>query len=58
MSNDSIGSPPNPHPVATPAELGRACALLAAEHPRLAEVVRVYGLGRPDEARQHYERTV
>ena len=44
--------------VATPEELVRAGELLEADHPGLAELVRVYCLGRPDEARQHYERTV
>ena len=44
--------------VSAPDELARAAALLDADHPRLAEVVRVYGLGPSAEAREHYARTV
>ena len=44
--------------VASAEELLAAAALLADEHPGLAEVVRVYGAGRNDEALAHFDRTV
>lgn len=40
--------------VASAAEVERAAALLHAEHPALAELLRVYGLGRTAQAREHY----
>lgn len=39
--------------VASGAQLHSAAELLSADHPALAEVVRVYGLGSPQEAEQH-----
>ena len=44
--------------VASAAEVERAAALLEAEHPALAEVLRVYGLGRTAEARAHWAAQV
>ncbi len=43
---------------ATAEELLAASALLEADHPALAELLRVYGAGRNDDALAHYERTV
>ena len=42
--------------VASGQELAEAAALLAEEHPRLAEVLQVYGTGSPQDARRHFER--
>lgn len=42
--------------VASGAELQAAADLLATDHPRLAEVVRTYGLGAPEEAEEHLRR--
>ncbi|MGI8524269.1 MAG: hypothetical protein ACR2K3_13325 [Nocardioides sp.] len=36
-------------------EIAEAAALLAATHPEVAELLRVYGTGTPEEARRHYE---
>ena len=36
-------------------EIVRAAGVLAADHPELAEFLRVYGTGRTDEAVEHYE---
>ena len=44
--------------VASPDDLERAAALLDADHPRLAELVRVHGLGGAEQAREHYARSV
>jgi len=44
--------------VASAEELLAAAALLAEEHPGLAELLRVYGAGRNDEALAHFDRTV
>ena len=40
--------------VASAAEVESAVELLAPGHPGLAEVLRIYGLGRTSEARAHY----
>ncbi len=40
--------------VASADEVARAAALLDADHPALAEVLRVYGTGRTAAAREHY----
>lgn len=42
--------------VASGAQLRSAADLLAADHPGLAELVRVYGLGGADEATRHLRR--
>jgi DNA-binding transcriptional regulator YdaS (Cro superfamily) len=42
--------------VASADELSRAARRLDAEFPGLAEVLRVYGTGRTDEAQAHFER--
>lgn len=42
--------------VASGAQLRSAADLLEAEHPTLAELVRTYGLGSPDEAAAHLRR--
>lgn len=42
--------------VASGAELQTAADLLAADHPGLAQVLRVYGLGSADEATRHLRR--
>jgi transcriptional regulator with XRE-family HTH domain len=39
-------------------ELGEAAALLEERFPGLAEVLRVYGTGRNEQAQAHYERIV
>lgn len=39
-------------------ELGEAAALLEQRFPELAEILRVYGTGRTDQALAHYERVV
>jgi transcriptional regulator with XRE-family HTH domain len=39
-------------------ELAEAAALLEERFPGLAEVLRVYGTGRSDQAVQHFERVV
>lgn len=44
--------------VASAEEVLAAAALLEPEHPALAELLRVYGAGRNDEALAHFERTV
>lgn len=44
--------------VASAGEVERAAQLLTVELPALAEVLRVYGLGRTAEARRHYAATV
>jgi len=44
--------------VASATEILQAAELLEAQHAELAEVLRVYGAGRSDEAVAHYERTV
>jgi transcriptional regulator with XRE-family HTH domain len=44
--------------VATAGELEDAARLLDADHPALAEVLRIYGTMRTSDARAHYERTV
>lgn len=44
--------------VASAAELVTAAELLEPQHPALAEVLRVYGAGRSDEAMAHFERLV
>ena len=44
--------------VASAEEVLTAAALLEPEHPALAELLRVYGAGRNDEALAHFERTV
>lgn len=44
--------------VASAAELERAAGLLDAAHPALAQVLRVYGLGRTQEARAHWAAEV
>lgn len=44
--------------VASAGELLSAADLLEVQHPALAEVLRVYGAGRNDEAVQHFEHTV
>lgn len=44
--------------VASAEEVLAAAALLETEHPALAELLRVYGAGRNDEALAHFERTV
>lgn len=41
--------------LATPEELVRAADTLAPVHPQLAEFLRVYGVGRTDEAIAHFE---
>lgn len=43
--------------VASAAEIERAAALIEAEVPAVAEVLRVYGLHRTDDARAHFDRT-
>lgn len=42
--------------VASGAELQAAADLLQPEHPRLAEVLRTYGLGSPESASDHLRR--
>ncbi|WP_022873575.1 helix-turn-helix domain-containing protein [Nesterenkonia alba] len=42
--------------VASGAELRSAAELLAEDHPRLAEVLRVYGTGPTEPAIEHYTR--
>lgn len=42
--------------VASATELERAAALLETQTPALAEVLRVYGLGRASDAREHFTR--
>jgi transcriptional regulator with XRE-family HTH domain len=42
--------------VASADELARAAGRLEAEFPALAEVLRVYGTGRTDEAQAHFEK--
>lgn len=42
--------------VASADELARAAAALSPEFPGLAEVLRVYGTGRTDEAQAHFEK--
>lgn len=44
--------------VASPEELLHAAGVLDAEHPALAEILRVYGAGRSADALAHYERTL
>lgn len=44
--------------VASAGEVEQAAALLAGPHPGLAEVLRVYGLGRTAEARAHWAAVV
>lgn len=44
--------------VASALEVQAAADLLEPEHPALAQVLRVYGLGRTSEAREHYAATV
>jgi transcriptional regulator with XRE-family HTH domain len=44
--------------VASADEVQRAAALLQGRHPALAEVLRVYGLGRTADARAHYAAMV
>lgn len=44
--------------VASAGEVASAADLLATDHPGLAHVLRVYGLGRTAEAREHFARTV
>lgn len=44
--------------VATAAEVQSAAALLDDDHPALAEVLRVYGLGRTADARAHWAAVV
>lgn len=43
---------------ASAAELAEAAALLEERFPELAEVLRVYGTGRAEQAVLHYERVV
>lgn len=43
---------------ASAAQLIEAAALLRERFPELAEVLRIYGTGRTDEAVAHYERVV
>ncbi|GCD92628.1 helix-turn-helix domain-containing protein [Embleya hyalina] len=43
---------------ASAAEIEAAAELLAAEHPGLAEVLRVYGNGRTADAREHFRAVV
>ena len=42
--------------VASGRELAAAAGLLDAAHPDLAELLRAYGTGGPDDARRHYEQ--
>lgn len=42
--------------VASASEVLEAADLLESRHPELAEVLRVYGAGRTDDAVAHYER--
>lgn len=44
--------------VASAEELRQAAEVLTETHPAIAEVLRVYGTGRSDEALAHFERTV
>lgn len=44
--------------VASAEEVLAAAALLTDDHPDLAELLRVYGAGRNDEALAHFERMV
>lgn len=44
--------------VASAEEVLSAAALLQHSHPAIAELLRVYGAGRNDEALAHFERTV
>ena len=44
--------------VATAEQVQHAAALLDAEEPALAQLLRVYGLGRTADARAHYDATV
>jgi predicted transcriptional regulator len=44
--------------VASPEEVRQAANLLDAEHPSIAELLRVYGAGPSEEAVAHYERTM
>ena len=44
--------------VASAEEVLSAAALLHDSHPALAELLRVYGAGRNDEALAHFERAV
>lgn len=44
--------------VASAAEVESAASLLDVGTPALAEVLRVYGLGRASEARHHFDRVV
>ena len=39
-------------------ELLHAAALLETRHPRIAELLRVYGAGRTDEAVEHMRATM
>jgi transcriptional regulator with XRE-family HTH domain len=46
------------HAVASAAELAEAADLLAERQPAIAAALRIYGLGRTSEAREHYVRVV